>query len=69
MGAQHGVAQGRSSLGLCRGEARGCAGAQQRAVPQGRSSVRLRSGAAWGRAWAQHGAAQGPSMKLRRGAA
>ena len=55
-------------MGLSRGAALGCAGAQ-RGAAQGRSSVgRRRGAAAWGCAGAQRGAAQGRGMGPRSGA-
>ena len=57
-------------MGLRRGAAWGCAGAQQRGAAQGRSVVPRRGAAAWGGAGAQQcGAAQGHNAGPGRGAA
>ena len=64
---QCGAAQGRSSVGLRRGAARGRAWARHGGV-EGCSSMGLRGGAARGCVGAHRGAAQGRSVVRRRGA-
>ena len=62
-----GAAEGRSSVGPCRGAACGRAGVQRGAAED--RGVGPRMGAARGRARVRRGAAQGCSVGLRRGAA